>query len=269
MEILKKDISELAEFIKGQYQIDFTNYALSSFKRRIERIIEVEGLDSIDALKEKMRGVSFRKIFVNEVTVNTTEFFRDPSMWAGLKEVVLPELAKKDQIRVLHAACSSGQEVYSFSITMKEEGIRDKARIKAVDLNPEMLVTAKEGKYASRILEQSEENYKNGGRAGSFSDYVTRDKFNMFLDKELVNDVNFQEFNLVTDQENGKFDIIFIRNVLIYFDQSLQNKVLEKLTNALEPGGFLIVGSKETIAWTSVASNFSTVSSKERIYQKL
>lgn len=268
VELGKKDVAEFAEYLKSQYKLDFTDYAVSSFKRRLERILEVEQLEGLTQLKPKLMDKDYRDTFVNDVTVNTTEFFRDPLVWSKVREGVVQELGKKDSIKVLHAACSSGQEVYTMAIILKEMGLLDKAKIHALDLNPEMLEIAKSGKYPKRLLEESINNYTTGGGSIGFENYCTSDKFSIYMDTSLINGVQFKQSNLVTDDFFGDYDIIFIRNVLIYFNQKLQNTVLEKLNNLLKTDGYLVVGAKETIAWCSIASQYKTEFSKERIYRK-
>lgn len=269
MDVLKKDLTAFAEFLKNQHKIDFTDYAMSSFKRRIERILEVEEIDSLEVLKSKFSNKEFKEKFVNEVTVNTTEFFRDPKVWAAINDVVIPKLKDLEHVRVLHAACSSGQEVYSFAVKLKENELLINAKIRAVDLNPEMLEVAKQGKYPKRLLEDSRTNYQEGTGTGSFDDYCSTEKFYLNMDTSLIKDVSFCQLNLVTDPLLGEYDIIFIRNVLIYFNQTLQDLVLTKICERMKPGAFLVVGAKETIAWCSIASSFKTIDTKNRIYIKL
>jgi len=266
-----RQLKIIINFVKDKYAYDFTDYAMSSFKRRIIRIFRIFHFESVDSLISKLDSdKEFVEKFVNELTVNTTEMFRDPSFWRKLRDEILPEINTVNKIRIWHAACSSGEEVYSMCILLKELGIWDKCQLVASDLNEDVLATAKNGVYYLRNMEVNEANYQGFEGKGKLADYYKQLNQDLVdFDKGLIDNVNFFKFDLVIGQQFSKFDLILCRNAMIYFNIELQNKVVELFENSLIKGGYLAVGNTETIAWCNAAKNFSTISAEEKIYKKL
>lgn len=263
------DIRKLVTSIKTKYNFDFGEYALSSFKRRLSRILEVYKLASMSALIDKVvSDRNFYELFLKEVTVNTTEMFRDPSFWKKMKETVFPELAKLPVIRIWHSACSSGEEVYSMAIALKEAGLYHKAQIFASDINEDVIEKALAGKYPARNMELNGMNYEKYGGPYKLSSYFKVIGDYAFMHLDLLSNVTFKKFDLVQGVQTQTFDLILCRNVLIYFNLPLQDQVIGKFSKCMSMGGFLAVGSKETIAWCKNVEFYTTFSQEEKIYKK-
>ncbi len=261
---------ELAEIILAKYQFDFTNYAVSSFKRRIISFMRKHNIKEYDELKRKiLKSYEFFERFLNDVTVNTTELFRDPEVWRILSEKVIPILAAKEKFSIWHAACSSGEEVLSMAILLKEHGILDKVEeIYATDINSEILEIAKTGEYPMRYWDGFLSNYRLYNPEGDLKNHCKIKKGKIIFNKELTEKVIYKQHDLVVDEPIKRFDIVFCRNVLIYFNPKLQDHVIRLLYNSLKEKGILVIGSKESLIWSSLADNFEGISSYERIYRK-
>ena len=274
-EIDLKEIKAFISFLKEKYQYDFTDYASSSFKRRLQRLIEVYSVRNLEQLKERIqKEAGFIEKVVEEITVNTTEMFRDPTFWRKLESQTIPEILKvsPDKIKIWHAACSTGEEVYSMAILLSEMGIYDKVQIVATDINEEVMRTAKEGIYLKRSLEVNNSNFQRyfEQQDVSLSKYYSEvDAYNIKYNPDLLRNVTFKRYNLVSGIPFSKFDLILIRNVLIYFNFELQERVLSVLEQSLFPYSYLGLGSKETIAWCATAKNFKTIDAEDKIYKKL
>ncbi|OFX67036.1 MAG: chemotaxis protein CheR [Bacteroidetes bacterium GWE2_29_8] len=267
-----KELRNLIATIKEIYRYDFSNYAISSFKRRILRILELYKISGVEELITKIKtNRMFLEEVIKEITVNTTEMFRDPSMWRTLRETILPQFKNNNTIRIWHAACSSGEEVYSMGILLKEAGLSEKTSIFASDINEDVLKTAKQGIYPTRTLELNMSNYERFAGIGKLSDYYklidNNEKY--VFDKSILKNVMFRTHDLVLDESFSKFDIILCRNVMIYFNFELQDKVVQLFENSLFTGGYLVLGSKETIAWCKSAKSFSVVNVEDKIYKKI
>jgi chemotaxis protein methyltransferase CheR len=269
-EIEIKSIRNIVSTVKDTYNFDFGNYAITSFKRRIERVLSVFNCKNVDELIIKIKeDKMFFESFLKEITVNTTEMFRDPSFWRKLREEVLPVIATHQNIRIWHAACSSGEEVYSMAILLKEMGLLDRAQIIATDINQDVIGVAKKGIYAIRNMELNQSNYERFEGKGKLSDYFSENDGLACMDRSLIANVNFRTHDLVLGSSFSKFDLILCRNVLIYFNMPLQDRVVELFSNSLFKSSFLAVGSKETIAWCKNIDKYSTFSIEEKIYQKI
>lgn len=263
------DLKKLISFIHGHYNFDFKGYALSSFKRRVTRILHLYSIVTIDELIRQLDGSKdFFDEFLREITVNTTEMFRAPSFWRKLRDEILPTLAHLDQIKIWSAACSSGEEVYSLAIVLQEANLLNKTKILATDINNEVLLKGSNGTYWARNLEVNENNYLRFEGKKKLSDYYTKSENNIVFGKDLIQNVTFKVFDLVQQKQFSKFDLILCRNVMIYFNPELQNTVVDMFCRSLFMNGFFVVGEKETIAFCKSSEKFSTFSAEERIYQK-
>jgi chemotaxis protein methyltransferase CheR len=262
------ELKKLTHAIKEKYSYDFSNYASASFKRRILRIMELKNIHNLDALIQKISTSEFRKDeLLSEITVNVTEMFRDPSFWVCLKET-LPTLVKEpNKVRIWHAGCSSGEEVYSMLILLKSLNILDKVKIYASDIDRGILARAKEGKIAIKNMDLNQANYLKSGGKNIYDFFEVKNSF-AYFDKSLLERVAFLEVDLTKPKLFPTVDFILCRNVLIYFNQMLKNEVLNAMHNNLALGGFLAVGSKETLAWTDIAHKFGSVSIEEKLYIK-
>lgn len=255
--------------IFDHHGFDFGGYSRASFKRRLERIYVMDGfLNYADFLAKIKDDDHYLTHVIEEITVNVTEMFRDPSFYKVLRDEILPSLRSKPFIRIWHAGCSTGQEVYSMAILLAEEGLLSKAIIYATDLNQTVLETAKKGMFPLRLMKEYAENYRASGGKKDFSDYYTANyglaKFDEGLSKKMV----FSQHNLVSDSSFNEFDLILCRNVMIYFDKELQERVLQLFDDSMAKLGYLILGTKETIKFTPIQKNYEQLR-KEKIWKKI
>lgn len=265
-------VKRFQTFLFEKYNYDFRDYAMSSFKRRIEHLLSFFKLSSVNELMQNMESdPGLIENVVREITVNTTEMFRDPSFWRKLRDDILPQFQHAQTIRIWHAACSSGEEVYSMCILLKELGLLEKSKIFASDLNDEVINVAKNGVYPARSIEVARSNFERFGGREKLDQYykMSYDNLSVKYDEQLIKQVSFKRHNLAMDNEFSKFDLILCRNVMIYFNFDLQDRVMEQLSNSLFKGGYLAVGAKETIAWCSSAKNYTSHSIEEKIYKKI
>lgn len=269
-EIGISELKKIAKVVNDKYGYDFSNYAISSFKRRIGRILEVKRISNIDNLIGRIENDEFtRDELLSEITVNVTEMFRDPSFWRTLKSTIPILFQNQDKIRIWHAGCSSGEEVYSMLILLKEMNVLHKSEIIASDIDSVILSRAKQGKVNMRNMELNQKNYIRYSDSGDLMSYFKIDKDNAVLDKSLIQSVSFREIDLVKAAPFSKFDLVLCRNVLIYFNQALQNEVTKLICQSLFKYGYLAVGSKESIMWTETCNKFIIANNEEKIYKKI
>jgi chemotaxis protein methyltransferase CheR len=248
---------------------DFTHYARASLKRRIQRQWSLDRFPSFAELRYRVRtDAQYLKRFVEGLTVNVTEMFRDPTFYRTLRTEVLPTLAAKPFIRVWHAGCSTGEEVYSMAILLREAGLLTKSLLYATDLNPEVLESARRGIFALPPMKQYSENYIRAGGTVDFSTYYTAQYGHVKFREELAERMVFSTHNLVSDRSFNEFDLILCRNVLIYFDKALQDRVLNLFDESLAPLGYLALGSKETLKFWPLHPRYKPID-REKIWRKL
>jgi chemotaxis protein methyltransferase CheR len=269
MEITDKEKEQLLYQVKKRYGYDFTNYSEASIKRRINRFCEIHKFDQYFDLKHHLLNeAGLFSEFVLQVTVNITEMFRDPSFFRSLKENVFPQLATYPHSKIWHAGCSTGEEVYSLKIMLLENNLRNNS-VYATDINPEVLQQAREATYNMKLMKDYTKQYINAGGISSFSDYYTAHYNMAILKSELRENVIFSVHNLVSDGSFNEFNLIVCRNVLIYFNSELQERVLNLFYQSLPPLGYLALGSKETLAFSSLKNKFEVVDKNEKIYRKI
>ena len=262
------DIDLLLEAIFRKYGYDFRSYGRASLRRRIQLTADEFGID--DAL-DLMRAVTrYRKVFdrfVTNMSVTVTEMFRDPGFYLAVRELMVPRLETYPYINVWHAGCATGEEVYSLAIVLAESGLLERTRFYATDFNTRSLDTAREGVYPLYSMQQYTRNYLAAGGTGQFADYYCAKYNSAIMARHLGAKMVFAKHNLASDGVFTEANIVLCRNVLIYFKPELQQRVLSLFTTALTPLGFLALGLGESIARTTVADRFSTVSNPFRIYQ--
>lgn len=266
----KIEIDLLLQAIYLKYGYDFKSYAKASIRRRVLQRLIRSGLRTISEMIHKLLfDESFFEILLLDLTVNVTEMFRDPSFFLAFRETVIPELARHAFIKIWHAGCATGEEVYSMAILLKEEGLYDRVRIYATDSNEVVLADAKKGVFPIDRMKDYTRNYRKAGGGASFADYYTARYDHAIMDNSLKKNVVFSDHNLVTDSVFGEMDLIVCRNVMIYFNEELQDRVFKLFYESLSAGGFLCLGSKETIRYSAYSDRFENVVENERIYRKI
>lgn len=270
IEIAEAEAEELVAAIYDASGYDFSNYSAPSLHRRLQRFIDLKKINNLPDFIEQLHndGILLNE-FIEEITVNVTEMFRDPYFFNIMKKEVFPQLKELPSIKIWHAGCSTGEEPYSMAIVLKEAGILEKSIIYATDINQTVLQTASKGKYSIDLLKTYESNYKEADLKGKFSDYYDVVEGSMIIKEELRNKIIFSTHNLVTDSGFNQFDLIVCRNVMIYFNKELQDQILKTFYNSLNNHGFLALGSKETILFSSIEKTMDTYNSQFRIWRKM
>jgi chemotaxis protein methyltransferase CheR len=264
------EIQLLTEGVYKHYGFDFRDYSLPSLRRRVWKRVYAEGLVTISGLQEKvLHDSSCMERLLLDLSINTTAMFRDPTFYLAFRRTIVPLLRTYPFVRIWHAGCSTGEEVYSMAILLQEEGLYDRCRIYATDINETVLQRAKDGIFPLNTMQENTANYMAAGGMGNFSAYYTaRYDYAMFR-PSLREHVVFAQHNLVTDASFNHFNVIFCRNVLIYFNNHLQDRVQELFLNSLEMFGILGLGKKETIRYTAVATSYEELDAGERLYRRI
>lgn len=262
LDVLINDVFEYHGF-------DFSGYSKASFKRRVDRLMNLDGfLHFSDFLYRIRSDKEYFKRLVEEITVNVTEMFRDPSFYTILRTEIMPQLATKPFIRIWHAGCSTGEEVFSMAIMLKEANLLQKSIIYATDINPIVLDIAKKGVFPLKMMKQYSENYIASGGKNDFSKYYTANYGLAKFGEDLSSKMVFSQHNLVSDGSFNEFDLILCRNVLIYFDKDLQERALGLFDASLAKLGYLALGTKETIKFSPMHGWFQQLN-KEKIWKKI
>jgi len=268
-EIDIEDLKRVSDALNESRNIDFSGYAFSSFKRRISRFIEINRIRDFDTFIDRIKSDhSFADYLISEITVNVTEMFRDPSFWIVLQELILPQICRNRVINIWHAACSTGEEVYSMAILLEEAELLKHTKIVATDINNKVLETARRGIYPLKDQERNSKNYEQFMGKCKLSDYYTVNDGYVQYDKQLTENVDFRCHNLAQDGPFSTFDLILCRNVLIYFNFDLQEKVIGTFSKSMSKDSFLGIGSKESIRWCRSYRFFDEECYEEKIYRK-
>lgn len=255
--------------VSAQYGYDFTQYSRASLKRRLNRICAIDKFTSFAELRHTLlQQPDYLPRFIEEITVNVTEMFRDPLFYKTLREEVLPQLGTYPLIRIWVAGCATGEEAYSMAILLKEANLYHKSLIYATDINPSVLDKARNGYFPMRQMKQYSENYILSGGMREFSAYYMGNYDTVKFDAGLREKMIFSTHNLVSDSSFNEFQLILCRNVLIYFEKELQNKVFTLFDNSLESLGFLALGTKETMRFSNVEDRYVQVAN-EKIWKKI
>ncbi len=269
-ELEQIEIELLLDGVHRLYGYDFRNYALPSLKRRIWHHVHAENVLSISALQEKvLHDRACFERFVYSLSIPVTEMFRDPGLFLTFRQKVVPLLRTYPYIRIWHAGCSTGEEVYSMAILLHEEGLYDKARIYATDMNERSLQQAKEGVYDISRMKQYTKNYMEAGGTRAFSEYYTAKYNSVILQPYLRKNIIFAEHNLATDTSFNEFNVIFCRNVMIYFNDELRDHVHGLFHESLSRFGILVLGSKESIHFSKYSDCYESLDRVEKIYRNI
>ncbi|MCM3362106.1 protein-glutamate O-methyltransferase CheR [Niallia sp. MER TA 168] len=268
-----KEKIEIELLLQGLYAwcgYDYRNYAYNSIRRRIWHRVHAEKLGSITGLLEKiLHDSDCLKRLIQDFSIHVTEMFRDPAFFLAFREKIVPFLRTYPSIRIWHAGCSTGEEVYSMAILLQEEGIYEKTKIYATDINADVLKVAKTGVFSIANMRKFTTNYLKAGGTTAFSDYYDVIGDTVKFDINLTKNIIFAQHNLVTDRSFNEFHVIFCRNVLIYFDKALQNKVHQLFYESLGMFGFLGLGDRESILFTDTAGCYEEISRQEKLYRKI
>jgi chemotaxis protein methyltransferase CheR len=269
LETIDIEIRLLLEGIYLRYGADFREYSPASVRRRILLGMQRNGLTSVSELQSRVLGNPEEyDSLLQYLTVPTSEMFRDPTYYRALRENVIPLLRTYPSLKVWIAGCSTGEELYSMAILFREEGILNKTVIYATDINPRSLDRAKTGIFPLELAAKYTENYLKAGGRRSFSEYYQAGYGSVIFDSSLRNNVVFADHSLATDSVFAEVQFISCRNVLIYFNRKLQDRAFRLFSDSLSFRGFLGIGSKETLRFSPLVSEFEEFSRSERIYRK-
>src|SRR6476661_3354514 len=264
------EIELLLEGVFRHYGFDFRSYAYASIRRRLWKRVEGEGLSSISELQAKiLHDTDAMERLLLDLSVNVTAMFRDPTFYKEFREKVIPLLRTYPFIRIWHAGCSTGEEVFSMAILLEEEGLYDRARLYATDINDVVLQRAKQGIFPLDRMQEYTENYMKAGGKRSSSEYYTAKYDGALFNSSLKRNIVFSQHNLVTDRSFSEFHVIFCRNVLIYFDKTLQNQVHSLFYDSLVMLGILALGSKESLKFSKYEPCYEKLSPTEKLYRKV
>ena len=263
------ELELLLEAIYQRYGYDFRGYARASLRRRLWRRADLEGLRSLSGLQERvLHDPGCLERLLADLSINVTAMFRDPGFHLALRRQVLPELRTHPFIRVWVAGCSTGEEVLSIAIALREEGMLERSRIYATDMDTDVLQRAREGAFALDKVREYTRNYLAAGGGEAFSHYYSVTGERAVFDAELLRPVVFAQHNLATDHSFNEFQLILCRNVLIYFGRELQDRVLRLFHESLPRRGVLALGRKETLRNTAIEDGFEDFLEAERIYRR-
>lgn len=264
------EIELLLEGLFRHYGIDFREYAYASLRRRIWNFVRAENLSSISGLQEKLlHEPDSLDRFVSAVSVSVTAMFRDPSFYRAMRQKVLPMLRTYATPNIWHAGCASGEEVYSMAILLQEEGLLQRCRLYATDIDDAVLQKARSGIFSLSLMKDYTKNYMRSGGSGSFSDYYSAKHGNAILDQSLRRNITFANHNLATDSSFNEFNLIICRNVMIYFRSGLQERVLDLLHTSLSLFGVLALGNRESLNKSNYATFYEDIDSHERLYKRI
>jgi chemotaxis protein methyltransferase CheR len=263
---------EIALLLEGLYRFygfDFRDYSPASLKRRIVERMRAEKIETISAFQDRvLHDAACMERLLLGLSVHVTSMFRDPSFYATFRRKVVPVLKTYPTVRVWHAGCSTGEEVYSMAILLQEEGLYRKCVIYATDISREVLRRAREGIFPLALMQEYTTNYVKAGGKHEFSDYYTADYDNVIFHPALKTNVVFAEHNLATDGSFNEFHVILCRNVMIYFNRALQDRVHELIYGSLSTFGVLGLGNKETLKTTPRESFYEKLDARDKLYRK-
>ncbi len=263
------EIGLLLEAIYRRYHYDFRGYSMVSVKRRIAVALPRLGCATISALQERLlHDEATLDHLLQYLTVQVSDMFRDPPYFSAFRERVVSELATHPSLKLWVAGCSSGEEVYSLAIALAESGLLDRTLIYATDINPSALQKAEAGVYAADRIERFTQNYKLAGGKRALSDYYTSAYGNAVFSRSLRSNVVFSDHSLATDHVFAEVQAVSCRNVLIYFDRTLQERAVGLFAHALCRRGFLGLGARETLQYSPHAELFRPDVDRDRWYQR-
>src|SRR5207249_5580501 len=260
------ELSLLLEGVFRQYGFDFREYAPASLRRRVWRRVFAEGLQTISALQDKLlHDPACMERLLLDLSINVTAMFRDPSFYLAFRAKVVPALRTYPFTRIWVAGCSTGEEVYSLAILLQEEQVYDRARIYATDINESVLERARSGVFPLDKMREYTQNYIKAGGTRAFSEYYLAKYDGAQFQRSLADNVVFAQHNLVSDRSFNEFNVVVCRNVMIYFDKQLQNRVHELFYESLVNFGVLALGHKESIHFSPHADDYEELDGHEKL----
>jgi chemotaxis protein methyltransferase CheR len=263
------ELDLLLEGILRRYGLDFRGYARMSLRRRVWNMVHSQRLETLSSLQGKvLHDSSMMEELLQHLSVNTTTMFRDPSFFVSFREKVVPHLFSAPFVRIWHAGCSTGEEVYSLAILLMEAGLYERSRIYATDMNATVVERAKAGIFPLEHMREYTANYLRAGGSAAFSDYYTANYDHAIFKAPLRRNIVFAQHNLVSDGTFNEFNVIFCRNVLIYFGTELQARVHRLLHQSLRRFGILALGRGETLRHTVIENDYDEVDMQERLYRR-
>jgi chemotaxis protein methyltransferase CheR len=264
------ELELLLEAVHRCYGYDYRGYQRASLKRRVRSVMEAEGVRTISALQERiLRSPECLDRFLRTMAVSVTSMYRDPQFFLTFRKRVVPQLRTYPFIRIWHAGCSTGEEVYSLAILLQEEGIYDRCRIYATDVNESVLKQAKQGIFSLEAMRRYAVNYQEAGGTDRLENYYTAAYGNAMMRSSLRDGVLFSQHNLATDSSFNEFNVVLCRNVMIYFQKELQNRVHELLYDSLALSGYLGLGHKETLQSTPHENNYLQLECGTKLYRRI
>lgn len=268
-ELIDIEIKLLMEGVYQVYGYDFREYSEASLRRRLTQWLSGSEFATFSlAQSHLLRDRTLFETLLRGITVNVSEMFRDPAFFKTIREHVVPYLKTYPFVKIWHAGCSTGEEAYSMAILLLEEGLKGHFRIYATDINEEVIRKAQEGIYPLQELQRFTRNYQQAGGTGSFSDYYTARYDHAILSPALRENIVFAAHNLAVDADFGEMNLILCRNVMIYFKQPLKERVLGLFDSSLVPGGFLCLGTKESLDHRKISDRYESISPRMQIYRK-
>jgi len=267
------DEIELALLLEGVYRrygFDFREYAPASLRRRVWRRVQAEGLTTLSSLQDRLlHDPNCMERLLLDLSINVTAMFRDPSFYVSFREKVVPLLRTYPFTRIWVAGCSTGEEVYSLAILLQEEGVHERTRLYATDINESVLDRARSGVFPLDKMREYTQNYIKAGGKRAFSEYYLAKYDGAQFQRSLVENVVFAQHNLVSDRSFNEFNVIVCRNVMIYFDRALQDHVHRLFYESLMTFGVLVLGAKESIRFSPFEERYEELDANERLYKKV
>jgi chemotaxis protein methyltransferase CheR len=262
-------VDQFLEAVYERYGHDFRHYARTHVKRRLAAHMRQTGYSTIPEMQRVLLHDRDRlEAWVRDFSIPVTEMFRDPEFFHAVRECVLPLLRTWAHIRIWHAGCSTGEEVYSMAMLLKEAGLYERSLIYATDMNQRSLDTAAAGIYPLEAVQGHARNYQRSGAKGSFADHCLARYGSAIMDRSLKKNIVWGQHNLATDSDFAEVQMVVCRNVLIYFDRHLQHRVHDLFHRSLVNGGLLCLGAKESITYSGYSDRYETLDRRQRIYRK-
>lgn len=264
------EVALLLEGLWRHHGLDFRDYARSSLRRRLRNALQSEGLANISQLQALvLHDATALERLLGHLSVHVTSMFRDPSFFRALRDEVVPLLRSYPFVRIWHAGCSTGEEVYSLAIVLEEEGLYDRCRIYATDMNAQVLDRARAGIFSLDLMQEYTSHYIEAGGKRAFSDWYVANYDHAIVKQSLRRNVVFAQHNLVTDGSFNEFHLVLCRNVMIYFNTALQTRVHELIYQSLRRFGILALGRREVLDHTVHEGDYETLNGSERIYRRI